>query len=106
MSANNIKELALAIATMDLDELVEGHRRRLLILDSQIEALRQEREALAKERRKLRVEREQLQALYQINMRVLNIVNSPDKAGEDRWQKENNHLNRYRTLDALSKKTH
>jgi hypothetical protein len=79
-----IKELALAIATMDLDELVEGWRRRLLIMDSQIEALRQEREALAEERRKLRAERIQLHALYQINMRVLNIVNAPGKkTGED-----------------------
>ncbi len=74
-----IKQL---VEVLDLDEFTQGYRRRLLILDSQIEALRQEREALAKERKALRAEREQLGALDQVNMRVLNILNAPSKAGE------------------------
>ncbi len=78
-----ILKLAAEIASMDLNELVEGHRRRLLIFDSQLEALRQEREALTEERHKLRAEREQLHALYRINLRVLNIVNRPGKSGEN-----------------------
>ena len=57
-------------------------RDRLLIMDSLVEALRQEREALAEERRKLRAEREQLHALYVLNLRVLNIVNAPAQTGE------------------------
>jgi hypothetical protein len=77
-----ILKLAAEIANMDFNELVEGWRRRLLILDSQIEALRQERMALAEERQKLQGEREQLHALYHINLRVLNIVNRPEKTGE------------------------
>ena len=36
-----ILKLAAEIASMDLNELVEGWRRRLLILDSQIEAFRE-----------------------------------------------------------------
>jgi len=57
---------------------------RLLMLDSQIEALKQEREALAQEREALRAEREKLAALYQLNMRVLNIVNAPpEKVGKN-----------------------
>jgi len=93
-SEEKIKELALAIATMDLHELVGGYRRCLLIFDSQIEAVRKEREALAQERRKLRAEREQLHALYQINMRVLNIVNAPGKAGEaDKCQRSKGDRN-------------
>jgi hypothetical protein len=101
-----ILKLAAEIACTDLAALEDEWRRRLLIMDSQIEALGREREALAEERRKLRAEREQLHALYQINMRVLNIVNAPGKAGEDRWQKENNSSSPCRTLDVLSKKTH
>jgi len=74
-----IKQL---VEALDLDKFTQGYRRRLLILDSQLEALRQEREALAEEREALRGEREKLAALYQINMRVLNIVNAPSRAGE------------------------
>lgn len=73
------KLVNVIIASLDFEELAQGYRRRLQILDSQIEALRQEREALADERRKLRAEREQLAALYQINMRILNLINSPVK---------------------------
>ena len=87
-----ILRLAAEIASMDLNELVEGHRRRLLIFDSQIEALRHEREAVAEERRKLRAEREQLHALYQVNLRVLNIVNRPEKIGENN---ETNFVTRF-----------
>jgi regulator of replication initiation timing len=87
-----ILKLAAEIASTDLSELVEGHRRRLFILDSQIEALRQEREALTEERHKLRAEREQLHALYQVNLRVLNIVNRPEKTGENN---ETNFVTRF-----------
>ena len=66
----------------DCDNCKMDCRHRLLIFDSQIEALRQERKALAQERSELRAEREKLTALYQINMRVLNIINAPGKAGE------------------------
>lgn len=88
---NIIRELVKAL---DLEELTDGYRRRLQILDSQIEALRQEREALAEERRKLRAEREQLHALYVINLRVLNIVNAP--ASETGETYESDTLNRYK----------
>lgn len=84
----------------------QGCRQRLLILDSQIRALRQEREALAQERRKLRAEREKLHALYTINLRVLNIVNAPGKAGEQRWQRNvggNQHSSQSLTLKAYAK---
>ena len=76
---NIIRELVKAL---DLEALTDGYRRRLQILDSQIEALRQERKAFREERHKLRAEREQLHALYRINLRVLNIVNRPEKTGE------------------------
>jgi hypothetical protein len=90
----------------DCDKCPQDFRERLLIFDSQIEALRQEREALAKERRELRAEREKLAALYQINMRVLNIVNAPGKAGEQRWQRNvggNQHSSQSLTLKAYAK---
>jgi hypothetical protein len=99
-----ILKLAAEIACMDLTALEEGHRRRLLIMDSQIEALREEREALAEERRKLRAEREQLHALYKINMRVLNIVNAPGKAGEDEWQGKSS--DQHHTLNKYARSTH
>jgi len=93
MSAKKkIKELALAIATMNLHELVEGHRRRLLILDSQIEALRQEREALAEERWKLQDERIQLHALYKINCGVLNLIGPP--TAESKGNRDRGHAER------------
>ena len=101
-----IRELSVAISLLVIQELMQGCRRRLLIKDSQIEALKAERKALRKERVAFRAERVKLAALYQINMRVLNIVNAPAKAGEDRWQKENSPSSRCRTLDVLSKKTH
>jgi hypothetical protein len=105
MKTEEIKELALTvIASLDLEELAQGCRRRLLIQDSQIEALKAERKALRKERVAFRAERVKLAALYQINMRVLNIVNAPAKAGEQVWQEKRNS-NRSRTLDVLSKKT-
>jgi len=66
----------------DCDKCKLDCRDRLQWMDSIVEALRQEREALAEERRKLRAERERLHALYTINLRVLNIVNAPGKAGE------------------------
>ena len=92
--------------TEDCDKCPQDCRERLLILDSQIEALRQELGALAKERRELRAEREKLAALYQINMRVLNIVNAPGKAGEQRWQRNvggNQHSSQSLTLKAYAK---
>jgi hypothetical protein len=56
---------------------------RLRWMDSIIEALRQERKAFAREREAFRAEREQLAALYQINLRVLNLINAPaSKTGE------------------------
>ena len=45
------KLVNVIIASLDFEELAQGYRPRLQILDSQIEALRQEREALADERR-------------------------------------------------------
>jgi hypothetical protein len=80
-----IKELAQVVASMGLVELEQGYRRRLLILDSQIEAFR----AMEQKYKKVLAEMEgavtQLQALHQINMRLLNIVNSPTKVGEEGW---------------------
>jgi hypothetical protein len=90
----------------DCDKCTQDCRARLLIFDSQIEGLRREREALARERRELRAEREKLAALYQINMRVLNIVNAPGKAGEQRWQRNKSgsqHSSLSRTLKAYAK---
>ena len=86
----------------DCDACSQHCRDRLLILDSQIEALRQVegeyRGTLAEMFKVL----DQLRAVHSINMRVLNIV--APKAGEKRWQKENSS-SRCRTLGALSKKT-
>lgn len=69
------------VKALDLDELTQGYRRRLLIFDSQIEGLRN----LEKEYRQRLTDMDEaitnLKALYQINMRVLNIVNAPEKAG-------------------------
>lgn len=78
------KELSSAIISIiDIELLAQGYRRRLLIMDSQIKALRE----LEDKYREVVVEMEKtvtnLQALYQINMRVLNIVNVPTKAGEE-----------------------
>ena len=76
-----ILKLAAQIATMDLEGLQESYSRKLFILDSQIQAFRE----LEKEYRQRLADMEEaitnLKALYQINMRVLNIVNSPEKAG-------------------------
>jgi len=79
-------EKLIAEVKGDCEKCSHDCRDRLRILDSQIEALRQERKALTREREALRAEREQLHALYQINLRVLNIVNAPSKAGELTWQ--------------------
>jgi hypothetical protein len=66
----------------DCDKCKMDCRNRLQILDSQIEsfrALEQEYRSTLNEMSEVII---QLRALYQINMRVLNIVNAPDKAGE------------------------
>ena len=57
---------------------------------------------------KLRAEREQLHALYLINMRVLNIVKAPGKAGEDEWQESEgeNNSSQSHMLKQFAKRTH
>lgn len=82
-----IKEISLLISLMEIQELTEGYRRRLLIMDSHLQALKAEREALRNETAALRTEIDRLASLYRINMQVLNIVNSPAKAGDGKWQK-------------------
>lgn len=59
----------------DCDKCKMDCRNYLRIIDSQIEEYR----ATLNEMTEIIT---QLKALYQINMRVLNIVNAPDKAGE------------------------
>jgi len=76
---SKIKELSLAIATMDLDELVEGHRRRLLILDSQIEALRQLETRLDERMTVLDDLAVKLGALVKIDSLVLRIIDTGEK---------------------------
>ena len=65
------------VKALDLDELTQGYRRRLLILDSQIEAFKQLRDEYLEVLADMREMVTQLRALYQINMRVLNVVNAP-----------------------------
>jgi len=98
-----ILRLAAEIANTDLQALEEGWRRRLLILEGQIEALRLLESAYRERLADIDAAIVHLRALYRINRKVLNIVNAP-KAGEDGWQKGNSS-NRCRTLDVLSKRT-
>ena len=83
-----IKEISLLISLMEIQELTEGYRRRLLIMDSHLQALKAEREALRNETAALRAEIDRLASLYRINLRVLNIVNAPAKPGDRKWRKK------------------
>jgi hypothetical protein len=80
-----IRELAQVIASMGLVELEQGYRRRLQILDSQIEAFREMEQQYKAVLAEMEGAVTQLKALHQINMRVLNIVNNPTEVGEQGW---------------------
>jgi len=77
-----ILKLAAEIACMDLQGLEDSYRNRLLILDGQIRAFRELEQAYNERLSEMQEAITNLKALYQINMRVLNIVNAPEKAGE------------------------
>jgi hypothetical protein len=89
---NLITELVKAL---DLDELTEGYRRRLLILDSQIEALRQ----LENDLRDILVK-------FRTACILIDVPSNSDQenTGEDEWQNENSS-SRCRTLDVFAKNT-
>jgi len=105
-SLDKIREISLEISLMEVQEFANGCRRRLLIMDSQIDNLRlleqAYREVLAEVNKTLA----QLQALYQINCKVLNIVNAPEKAGEEKWQGSESNSSQSRMLKQFAKSTH
>ena len=80
------------VEALDLEELTQGYRRRLLILDSQIRAFRELERAYSEKLVEMDEAITNLKGLHQINMRVLNIVNAPEKAGA---KNETNFIRRF-----------
>lgn len=66
----------------DCDKCKMDCRDRLRIIDSQIESFRFLARGYRATLNEMSEVITQLRALYQINMRVLNILNAPEKAGE------------------------
>ena len=102
-----ILKLAAEIANMDLGELVQGCRQRLLILDSQIEAFRELEQTYRERLSEMDETIDSLKALYQINLQVLNIVNAPEETGEEKWQRSEGQPSSQRSLHGkFAKNTH
>ena len=104
-----IQELSLAIAGIDQQLLLVELKDLKRNLSIELQAARDDRVAREKEFREFMSEwwetLRKIQADFRVDATLLGLI-SPDKAGEDQWQKENSPSNRYRTLDVLSKKTH
>ena len=77
-----ILKLAAEIANSDLQELVEGHRRRLLILDSQIEALRRLEQIYRERLAEVDALLTRLEAVARINERFWSIADPQPKTKE------------------------
>ena len=65
------------------DQCVQDCRFRLTILDGQIEALRKLVDEFGGKLATLEQALDQFRALYKINMKLINLINAPDKENED-----------------------
>lgn len=75
-----LKALVTAvIAGLDLEESAQGYRRRLLIMDSQIEAHRKLMDELDRKLATFEKALDQFRGLFRINMKVLNLIGAPEK---------------------------
>lgn len=109
MVDEKIKELASDNVLMSAYLLLQDAKDLKANLAMELDLARDRRLAQEKEFRKFMNEMwkilTRIQAQFSVEAELLNLVR-PQKAGEDRWQKENNSSSRCRTLDVLSKKTH
>lgn len=85
--AEKIKEVKSLAADL-CDQCTQDCRGRLQILDSQIEAHRDLMDDLDRKLATLERGINKLRSLYAINMRLLNLINAPEKEGGTAEEKE------------------